>query len=86
MGKRLDFEKLPLTSVSLLRYTAPMLIHFILPKKFTRADIEWQMDQLALRFQGTKDKKLIAQIAALNRLLVKMDSRNSDSSLPKNRQ
>lgn len=83
---RLDFEKLPLTSVSLLRYTAPMPIHFILPKKFTRADIEWQMDQLALRFQGTKDKKLIAQIAALNRLLVKMDSRNSDSSLPKNRQ
>jgi hypothetical protein len=83
---RLDFQKLSLTFVSLLRYTASMPIHFILPKKFTRADIEWQMDQLALRFQGTKDKKLIGQIAALNRLLVKMDSRNSDSSLPKNRQ
>jgi hypothetical protein len=75
-----------LTSVPLLRYTAPMPIYFILPKKFTRAEIEWQMDELALRFQGTKDKKLLAQIAALNRLLVRMDAHNPDSSLPKNRQ
>ena len=42
------------------------------------------MDELALKFQGTKDKKIIAQIAALNRLLVKMDA--SDSSKPENRQ
>jgi hypothetical protein len=42
------------------------------------------MDELALKFQGTKDKKIIAQIAALNRILVKMDAR--DSSNPKNRQ
>ena len=63
-----------------------MPIQFVLPKKFTRAQIEWRMDELALQFQGTKDKKLIAQIAALNRLLVKMDARDSASSNPKNRQ
>lgn len=63
-----------------------MPIQFILPKKFTRAQIEWRVDELALKFQGTKDKKLLAQIAALNRLLVKMDARDSDSSKPKNRQ
>lgn len=42
------------------------------------------MDELALQFQGTKDKKIVAQVAALNRLLAKMDAR--DSSKPKNRQ
>ena len=70
----------------MLRYTAPMPIQFILPKKFTRAQIEWRVDELALRFQGTKDKKIIAQIAALNRLLTRMDAQGSDSSQPKNRQ
>ena len=65
---------------------AAMPIQFILPKKFTRAQIEWRMDELALKFQGTKDKKIIAQIAALNRLLTKMDAQASDSSQPKNRQ
>lgn len=69
-----------------LRYMAAMPIQFILPKKFTRAQIEWRMDELALKFQGTKDKKIIAQIAALNRLLAKMDALGSDSSQPKNRQ
>jgi len=44
------------------------------------------VDELALRFQGTKDKKIIAQIAALNRLLARMDAQGSDSSQPKNRQ
>lgn len=63
-----------------------MPIQFILPKKFTRAQIEWRMDELALQFQGTKDRKIIAQIAALNRLLAKMDARGSDSSQAKNRQ
>ena len=63
-----------------------MPIHFILPKKFTRDDIEWYVDTLALKFQGTKDKKIIAQIAALNRLLVKIDARSSDLSQPTNRQ
>ena len=46
-----------------------MPIHFVLPKKFTRAQIECRVDELALQFQGTKEKKLLAQIAALNRLL-----------------
>ena len=73
-----------LTSASIPRYTAPMPIQFILPKKFTRAQIEWRMDELALQFQGTKDRKIIAQIAALNRVLAKMDAQ--DSSKPKNRQ
>jgi hypothetical protein len=75
-----------LTFGSMLGYTAPMPIQFILPKKFTRAQIEWRVDELALRFQGTKDKKIIAQIAALNRLLARMDAQGSDSSQPKNRQ
>ena len=78
------FSILVLTVGSILLYRAPMPIQFILPKKFTRAQIEWRMDELALKFQGTKDKKIIAQIAALNRILVKMDA--SDSSNPKNRQ
>jgi hypothetical protein len=69
-----------LTFGSVLGYTAPMPIQFILPKKFTRAEIEWHVDTLALKFQGTKDKKIIAQIAALNRLLAKMDARSSDLS------
>jgi hypothetical protein len=71
-----------LTRDSLLGYTAAMPIQFILPKKFTRAEIEWHIDELALRFQGTQDKKIIARISALNRLLAKMDA----ASLPKNRQ
>jgi hypothetical protein len=75
-----------LTFGSILGYTAPMPIQFILPKQFTRAQIEWRVDELALQFQGTKDKKIIAQIAALNRLLAKMDAPGSDSSQPKNRQ
>ena len=70
----------------MLRYTAPMPIQFILPNKFTRAQIEWRVDELALRFQGTKDKKLIAQIAALNRVLAKMDAQSSNSFPPKDRQ
>jgi hypothetical protein len=82
----LQYGKLLLTFTSVLRYTARMPIHFILPKKFTRAQIEWRVDELALRFQGTKDKKLLAQIAALNRLLARMDDRDSNASNPRNRQ
>jgi hypothetical protein len=63
-----------------------MPIHFILPKKFTRAQIEWRVDELALQFQGTKNKKLLAQIAALNRLLARMDDRDPNASNPRNRQ
>jgi hypothetical protein len=69
-----------------LRYTASMPIHFILPEKFTRAQIEWRVDELALQYQGRKNKKLLAQIAALNRLLVRMDERDTNSSKPRNRQ
>lgn len=63
-----------------------MPIQFILPKKFTRAQIEWRVDELALQFQGTRDKKIIAQIAGLNRVLAKMDATRADASQPKNRQ
>lgn len=63
-----------------------MPIQFILPKKFTRAQIEWRVDELALQFQGTKDKKIIAQIAALNRVLANIDASHSESSQTKNRQ
>jgi hypothetical protein len=75
-----------LTFRSVLRYTARMPIQFVLPKKFTRAQIEWRVDELALQFQGTKEKKLLAQIAALNRLLARMDQRESNASSPRNRQ
>jgi hypothetical protein len=64
-----------------LRYMGRMPIQFILPKKFTRAQIELQMDELALKFQRSYDKKIIAQISALSRLLAKMKDRE-----PKNRQ
>jgi hypothetical protein len=63
-----------------------MPIQFILPKQFTRAQIEWRVDELALQFQGTKDKKLIAQIAGLNHVLAKMDAQSAHSVQPKNRQ
>jgi hypothetical protein len=82
----LENGKLLLTFGSVLRYTARMPIHFILPKKFTRAQIEWRVDELALRFQGTKNKKLLAQIAALNRLLARMNDRDSNASNPRNHQ
>jgi hypothetical protein len=75
-----------LTFGSMPGYTPPMPIQFILPKKFTRAQIESRVDELALQFQGTKDKKIIAQIAALNRVLARMDAQGSNSSQPKNRQ
>ncbi len=52
-----------------------MPIQFILPRKFTRAQIEWRMDELTLHFQRTRDKKIMAQISALSRLLAKMDGR-----------
>lgn len=75
-----------MTFAAVLRYTARMPIHFVLPKKFTRAQIEWCVDELALQFQGTKDKKLLQQIAALNRLLARMDDRESNASNRRNRQ
>jgi hypothetical protein len=67
-------------------YTAPMPIQFILPKKFTRAPDRVARGWAGLQFQGTRDKKIIAQIAALNRVLAKMDALGFDSSQPKNRQ
>jgi hypothetical protein len=73
----------PLTRGFYLRYTPPMPIQFILPKKFTRTQIEWRMDELSIEFQRTQDKKIMAQISALSRLLAKMDGRLSD---PKDRQ
>ena len=54
-----------------------MPIQFLLPKKFTRAQIEWRVDELTLQFQGTKDKKIIARIKGLNRVLAKMDVQGS---------
>lgn len=63
-----------------------MPIQFFLPKKFTRAQIEWRVDELLLQFQGSKDKKLLAQIAALNRLLARMEERDALRSGPRNRQ
>jgi hypothetical protein len=55
-----------------------MPIHFILPKQFTRAQIEWRMDELSLQYQRTRDKKIMAQISALCRLLGRMDARLAD--------
>jgi hypothetical protein len=82
----LNHKHLILSLGAAIRYTTSMPIQFILPKKFTRAQIEWRMDEMALQFQGTKDKKLIAQIAALNRLIAKMEAADSSYSQPQNRQ
>ena len=60
-----------------------MPIQFILPKKFTRDQIEVRMDELAIQFQRTHDKKILAQISALSRLLARMNSGVRD---PKDRQ
>jgi hypothetical protein len=78
--ERLLTEGLPLS------YRAAVPLEFILPKKFTRAEIEWRVDELALHYQGSRDKRLLAQIAALNRLLARMDERDTISSKPINRQ
>lgn len=73
----------PLTRGFAPRYIVPMPIQFILPKKFTRDQIECRMDELSIQFQRNPDKKIAAQIAALNRLLSKMSERGHE---PKNRQ
>ena len=65
----------PLTRGFGTRYIARMAIQFILPKKFTRDQIECRVDELAIQFQRNPDKKIAAQIAALNRLLHKMGER-----------
>ena len=59
----------------------PLPIQFILPKKFSREQIEVRMDELAVQFQRTGDKKWVAQISALSRLLARMKDRD-----PKQRQ
>jgi hypothetical protein len=69
-----------------VRYTAQVAIQFFLPTKFTRAEIEWHVDELALKYQRTTDKKIIAQISALSRLLAEMDGSVPDPSEPKSRQ
>jgi len=43
-------------------------------------------DELVLQVQGTKDRKIIAQIAALNAYLLRLTLLGSDSFQPKNRQ
>ena len=53
-----------------------MPIRFKLPTKFTRDQIEWRMDELAIRFPH--DKKNLARIAALSRLLARMKYRTGD--------
>jgi hypothetical protein len=63
-----------------------MVVQFFLPRKFTRAEIEWHVDELALKFQRTTDKKILAQISALTRLLAKMEGSGAHSFDPKNRQ
>ena len=45
------------------------------PTKYSRAEIEWRMDQLSLQFQKTPHVKIIRKISALNRLLARMDGR-----------
>ena len=53
------------------------------PKRFTRGQIEWRMDELALQFQRTHDKKLITVIANLSRVLARM--RDDRQTLPSTR-
>jgi hypothetical protein len=60
--------------------SAPMPIQFVPPKEFTFRSTG--VDELALKFQRTRDKKLRAQITALNRLLDTMDERHSNGGAP----
>ena len=54
------------------------LTRFTLPKRFTRAQLEWRMDELALKFQRTHDRKLIARIENLSRALARMRERSAN--------
>ena len=54
------------------RYIAPMVTRSLFPKKFTREQVEWRMDELAIEFQRTRDMRVIRKISALNRLLARM--------------
>jgi hypothetical protein len=65
----------PLTGNFILRYIAPMATRLTFRRKFSRAQIEWRMDALSLEFQRTPDQKLIRKLAALNRLLARMEGR-----------
>jgi hypothetical protein len=78
--------RIRLTFALVPRYTARVPIQFFLPKKFTRTEIEWHVDELALKFQRKNDRKIIAQISALNRLLAKMDGEAPDRLNSRNRQ
>lgn len=60
-----------------------MPIEVILTRKFTRVQIVWRIDELAIKSQRTQDKKIMARISALSRLLAKLDGRVPD---PKSRQ
>ena len=46
-----------LTFGSILRYTPAMPIQFLLPKKFTRAQIEWRVDESRCNFKARKTRK-----------------------------
>jgi hypothetical protein len=48
---------------------------FTFPRKHTRQQIEWRMDELSLQFQRTPHVKIIRKISALNRLLARMEGR-----------
>jgi hypothetical protein len=45
---------------------------------YTRSD-RWRMYELSIQFQRIRDKKIMAQVAALSRLLAKMDDRFLDA-------
>jgi hypothetical protein len=55
-----------------------MAVRVILRRNYTRADVEWRMDQLALQYQQTHDKKIIRKVLALGRVLRKMGNRSRE--------
>jgi hypothetical protein len=52
-----------------------MATRLTFPRKFSRAQIEWRMDEIELQFQRTRVEKLIRKLSALSRLLARMDGR-----------
>ena len=52
-----------------------MAVRLTFPRKYTRAQIEWRMDELALQFQRTHDPKIVRKLSNLTRLLARMEGR-----------
>ena len=49
-----------------------MAFRRLLPRNYTRDHLEMRLDNMALEFQRTHDKRIVRKISALSRLLARM--------------